>query len=201
MALILGVVTAIFMQERTPNRLKINQLNMHATVFNPVKTIQPFSLVFHNESTFTEQDLKGKWTWLFFGYTFCPDICPTTMTVLSKVFQLLEAQANIALPQVIFVSVDPKRDTLEQLAKYVNYFHSKFKAATGSNTAITQLTSQLGILHYQLPKEPEKDYYLVDHSAAILLINPDGQLQAMHGTPHQVDQLVEDLTKIQQAWR
>lgn len=127
----------------------------------------------------TDESLKGKWSLLFFGYTFCPDICPTTLAVMKQMWdQLPEDTQNQS--QVVLVSVDPERDTPEQLKTYMDYFDPAFTSMTGNQEALGQLATQLNAVYAKVPRlneageeDPELGY-LMDHSANIAILNADG---------------------------
>ena len=152
-------------------------------VLAPPKPVQPFTLVDQRGQPFGLGRLKNHWTFMFFGYTHCPDVCPTTLSVLNQALLQLEDEPEAQQDaQVVFVSVDPQRDTPEQLADYVAYFNEGFIGATGAPDAIAALTRQLGILYVLNDDGGE---YTVDHSASILLMDPAGRLAAVFsGYPH-----------------
>lgn len=153
----------------------------------------------HNEP-FTRASLEGEWTFMFFGYTYCPDICPLTMALLAGAIEEIRTEDPDADPQVVFVSVDPDRDTPEALNQYVGYFNREFTGVTAPMEQLTPFTRSLGILHRKAedPKDPEN--YLVDHSASVLLMNPRGQLQAVLSAPHQIKTLTSDFLQIRKRF-
>ncbi|MGY4532198.1 protein SCO1/2 [Pseudomonas sp. TE3786] len=115
--------------------------------------------------------LKGKWSLLFFGYTFCPDICPTTLAQLRELKTKLPKEAVDNL-QVVLVSVDPNRDTPEQLKKYLGYFDPQFQGLTGELANIQKLANAVSIPF--IPGDTSKENYTVDHSGNLVVIGPDG---------------------------
>ena len=173
-------------------------LNNSGRVANPVdipgllwpnpKQISDFQLIDQNAETFDLEKLKGHWSMIFFGYTHCPDICPTTMTLLDSVIKDLTEnnEKKLSLPQIIFVSIDPKRDTQEHLAEYITYFNPAFYGLTGSEQNISSLTKQLGILYMEITnKDPGNiNDYLMDHSSSILLLDPEARLVGIFSAPH-----------------
>jgi len=166
------------------------------TLLPSAKGVSDFQLTGHDGKPFSHDDLRGKWSFAFFGYTHCPDVCPTSLTMLAQVMKRLEKNDTLdALPQVIFVSVDPERDTPELLEKYVPYFHPDFIGVTGGPQQLLTLTRQLGILYGKSPGDSE-DNYLVDHSAAIILFDPDGNFRAVFGAPHDPDLIAQDFMDI-----
>lgn len=147
------------------------------------RTLQSFSLIDQGEQPFSEANLRDKWTFLFFGYTWCPDICPTTMATLKRVVKLLsDDQGDTAAAQVVFVSVDPERDTPEVLKKYLAYFDGAFIGITGHRNQIDNLVAQARAGYINEP-EQAPGQYLISHSASIFLINPLGQLVGAFSPP------------------
>jgi protein SCO1/2 len=147
------------------------------------KIVQPFSLVDHRGDPFTLEQLKGRWSFLFFGYTNCPDVCPTVLSMLDKVAQELGKEPTLNRDvQFVFVSVDPVRDTPEVLRKYVGNFNPDFIGVTGANESLTPLTRQLGI--YAKPELADAHgHYSMDHGTPVLLIDPAGRLLGVFQSP------------------
>ncbi len=194
-AVVLSLTAGVWLGNQVLNR-KPSLDEISATVLNPPKTISDFRLNSHRNEPFTLDSLKGKWSFLFFGYTHCPDICPTTLHTLAQMDRILaeypDAHANV---QVVFVSVDPRRDTVQQLAKYVPYFNKAFVGVTGHEDEINRVTKQLGVLHVRVEQKQGQDY-LVDHSASVLLFSPKGAMRALFGAPHEAQRLADDFKKI-----
>jgi protein SCO1/2 len=162
------------------------------------KALTAFALEDHHREAFTLDRVTGRWTLLFFGYTHCPDVCPVTLSVLKNaIARMAEADADAELPQVVFVSVDPERDTLEHLASYVSHFNPGFLGVTGSDEKLAVLTRQLGILYLRTEPNADGDY-LVDHTAAVFLIDPRGHLVALFQAPHAVERIARDVARIQE---
>lgn len=134
--------------------------------------------------------LTGKWSLVFFGYTFCPDICPTTLAELRQLKRLLpeEAQKNL---QVLMVSVDPNRDTTEQLKFYLQYFDPEFIGLTGVLPDIQTLSNALSIPF--IPGDTSKPRYTVDHSGNLAIISPDGRQHGFIRAPLDVKKIAEQL--------
>ena len=149
-----------------------------------VSLIREFQLTDQHGEKFDIQSLNGKWSFVFFGYTFCPDICPTTLAVLTAMQkQLQQAPENWSDTQVVFVSVDPERDTQEILANYMDFFNKEFYAVTGSRSEIDKLTGQFGA-GYIMEPETSPGHYLVSHTGAIFLTDSQGALVASFSMPH-----------------
>lgn len=156
------------------------------------KTLTDVNLIDNQENAFTVDNLKGKWSLIFFGYTHCPDVCPTTLTVLKGVKQKLVAHAQeTANTQYIFISVDRERDVPKVLATYVSYFDPEFIGVTGEQAEIEKLTRQLGVVYMRIPDPNNANSYLVDHSASIMLIDPLGRMIALFSAPHKTETIVE----------
>ena len=118
-------------------------------------------------------DFRGKAVLLYFGYTFCPDVCPTTLATISAALQELPADQRGRV-QVIMISVDPERDTPERLADYVRYFDPSFIGLTGTPDQLAQVLKQYRAVAVKVPNEKDPEHYAMDHSAHTYLIGPDG---------------------------
>ena len=167
-----------------------------ATLLPEPRPLQAFQLTDSTGGPFTNDSLQGHWTLLSFGYTHCPDVCPTTLAMLEGVQRRLPADA----PQVVFVSVDPERDTPSRLARYVQYFNPEFLGATGDHEALKGLTQPLGILYQRVEDQNSALGYLVDHSAQIVLVDPQTRLHALFSPPHDPDKIAGDLQQIRAAY-
>lgn len=168
----------------------VREIKIDGLYLTPSKKFNNFQLTDNKGNALTHENLKGKWTMMFFGFTNCGMVCPTTLSSLNKMYQLLEKDVpSDQLPQVLFISVDPERDTVAKLNSYVKTFNSHFIGATGTPEAIAALTKQLHILAI---KVNTKNSYYYDHSAEVLLINPKGDVQAYLSYPHKPEQLVKD---------
>ena len=159
------------------------------------KILQNFSTTDQNEQEFGLDKLIGKWSFLFFGYTNCPDICPITLSVFNEIYTDLHSKNLNDDVQMVFVSVDPKRDSSEQLKDYVAYFNKDFIGLGGSLEKISTLTNQMGIAYFHDEATAEGDY-LVDHSASVFLIDPDGRVVAIMSAPHDPEEMTARFSKI-----
>lgn len=159
----------------------------------PPLTIPDFSLLDHSGKAFTLDGLKGKWNFLFFGYTFCPEVCPTTINTLDTVYSRL-AREDVG---VVFVSFDPERDTVKQLAEYIPYFNEKFVGVTGKETEIKALAAALDISYSSyVPKGSNEEDYQFYHDTTVLLIDPLGRLAARFAAPHSPKFIAEKFNAI-----
>lgn len=174
----------------------VPELSPSTTRLEPPRALRDFAALDHRSRAFTLAQLRDHWTFMFFGYTHCPDICPTTMSTLNALARKIAAAPNMApTPQYVFVSIDPERDTPEQLAKFVPYFNPDFIGVTGTAAAIDALTKQLSVLYLKVDTQSPGGY-LMDHSAALLLIDPRGRLHALMSPPFDTTLMAQDFQKL-----
>jgi len=159
-----------------PPMLSNAQLRAHGTfVFDKPRLVKDFQLTDHLGNAFAKEQLKGKWSLLFFGFTHCPDVCPTTMVELKKVYTQLQETEMAGDLQVVMVSVDPARDTPKKLAEYVPFFHPEFIGVTGEFLALYYFATNVNVAFNKVPQSTGVEGgYDVDHSSNIVLINPMG---------------------------
>lgn len=147
---------------------------------------------------FTNASLGGRWSFMFFGYTQCPDICPTALTLMKEVKKVLLAPDAVSPAptfQVVFISVDPHRDTAELLGQYMAAFDPSFIGVSGDDAALGPLVKKLGV-YYQRNDGADNLHYTVDHSATIYLIDPRGRLAAAFPPPQDTSILLADYRRI-----
>jgi len=177
--------------------IPLPQSSRYITVLPEPRPLEAFSLTDHHGQPFTRDSLKGQWTFMFFGYTHCPDVCPNTLSMLNLVAKrLAAAPAGRNDVRFVFISVDPERDSIEQLAQYVPYFNKEFVGATGTPDQIKALSRPMGVMYMRAPGSEAKENYLVDHSSSIMLLDPRGEWHAMFPAPHDVAGIVEEFTKL-----
>jgi protein SCO1 len=165
------------------------------TLLTPSRAMPDFSLIDQKGRPFGAADLRGRWSLLFFGYTNCPDFCPTTLTTLAAMEKSLAAAKATVLPQVVFVSVDAKRDTPAQLAKYVPYFDPDFIGLTAADQpSIEGFAKKLGV--GVIIQAAADGNYTVDHSGAIFVLDPGGRIAAILSGPFSVGALQGDFQRI-----
>jgi len=180
-------------------RMQVPSEPEFALVLPAPNPVAEFSLLNQHGTPIDQTVFEGQWDLLFFGFTHCPDVCPTTLQVLAAAKATLQENGQVPLPRIVLVSVDPERDTPELMRQYVDYFGEGNLGITGTLDEITKLTSGLGIYfekHAQNDDDngaDDGDDYAVDHSAAVLVINPDGGFEALFSGPHVVDNYVHDL--------
>ena len=157
----------------------------------------PFTLTDHNGRTVTEKDLLGKYSLVVFGYTFCPDICPTELGLMTEALNKLGPKADAITP--VFITIDPKRDTVEQMKNYVGSFHPRFIGLTGTEEQIRQAASGYRVYYAQSGGggggDPKTDAYLMDHSTFIYLMDPKGQYVSHFGYGLSAEDLAGRLEK------
>ncbi len=186
----LGLLAGFILYQLAPGKNAPQQAVPGFLWPNP-KALKAFSLEGDGRQAFDLDSLKGKWTFLFFGYTHCPDVCPVTLSVLAEVERRLSnAKQSAENTQVVFVSLDPQRDNQERLQQYVRYFSPDFLGVTGDEERLSVLTRQLGIVHTRSASGPSGDY-LVDHTASVLLTDPEARLVAVFGLPHNAESIAK----------
>jgi protein SCO1/2 len=164
-----------------------------AVLYPAPRALPEFHLLRSDNAPLTLADWQGHWTVAFFGYTNCPDVCPTTLATFKQVWKRLDPAVAKKL-RFTFVSVDPIRDTPELLARYVGYFSPDFIAATGSDEQLTLLTRALG-LAYSRDKTDNGDYS-VDHSASAVIIDPQGRQIGLFRPPFDPADVAADLSTL-----
>ena len=170
-------------------------------VYPEPRDLNPFKLYDQNEQLVDNQAIAGKWNLVFLGYLSCPDICPMTMAKLSSILPELNKVAAEPV-QVLFVSVDPKRDSADKRKKYVEYFNSNILGLGAEQEELFPFVRNLGLM-YSIPDNDAKDYF-VDHSASVAVINPNGKIVATFKPKIELNQvptieskvLVEDFTTL-----
>ncbi|MGI2258478.1 SCO family protein [Shewanella sp. GXUN23E] len=190
----LGIVTAAKWQRPSPPVLATS------FIFPEARPLAPFHLADQHGQVFDNSRLLGHWSLMFIGFTSCPDVCPTTMGKLAAAYDGMNAKAPL---QVVFVSVDPERDTQAKLASYIEFFNPEFVAATGPHSDLYPLTRQLGMIYSMVG---EGDSYTIDHSASMVLIDPEGRKVAVvkprsdgQSLPQiRLSEMVSDIQAIQQ---
>lgn len=164
-----------------------------ARAFPEPRSMPDFELHDASGEALTQRDLEGQWSLMFFGFTNCPDICPDTLAVLDAAINDLDTMGAESKPQVVFVSVDPDRDDGESLGDYVRWFDEAFIGATGSEAALKSLTGDLGIYYALDEPDPDTGFYTVDHSASVMIIDPQGRLYGRFAPPFDRQDIAADL--------
>ena len=164
-------------------------------LFPQGKSFSGFKLTSHLGETWDSESFKGAYSVLFFGFSNCPDICPTTLLDMQKIDKKLQA-LNIASPRFIFVSVDSDRDTPEVLNEYINFFNPEFYALTGDAANILSVASQLGVAYNVADHQPGDMVYDVDHASALFVLNPKGERIGLFSAPHDIERITQDLATL-----
>jgi protein SCO1 len=164
------------------------------TYLAPARAVPDFSLIDQHGAPFGPRNLDGHWSLMFFGYTNCPDFCPATLAMLATMEKNLLAQRQVR-PQVVFVSVDARRDTPQQLAKYVPYFDPSFIGVTAADqSTVEALARKLGVAVAIVPSAGGG--YTVDHSSAIFVVDPRGKIAAILIGPFTPANLAADFDRV-----
>jgi|APSaa5957512535_1039671.scaffolds.fasta_scaffold184623_1 protein SCO1 len=156
--------------------------------------LEPFTLVDHTGEPFTQQSLQGRWTLIFFGYTFCPDICPITLASIRQFHELLEGSGEKAEVQVVMISVDPERDTQELLSNYVTFFNPEFLGARGEYAETYTLARNMNV-SFSYTRINDEDY-LVNHNGEIMFLDPDGNNVGFFKAPHDPQGMLENFQAV-----
>jgi len=157
------------------------------------KVLSPFSLTDQDAQPFGLDELKGRWTFVSIGFTACGYICPTNMATYKAIDRTIDAADGKPAVNFLFISVDPERDSPERLGQYVRKFNPDFLGATGSHDQLQDLTRTLGVMYARsAEQEAGGTDYMVDHSASILLIDPQARLVAVFSWPHDSDAMAAD---------
>lgn len=168
---------------------ELTELNTY--VYDQGRPLPEFELLNEHGETVTREDLKGRWTFAFVGYTNCPDICPAAMANLRRTEQLLSEE--LPQPEYLLISADPEHDTPEQLRNYVSFFGDDFHGLTGDLETLRAVAKAMNavFVHRQVDGQ-----LLVDHSGHFALLNPDGEMIAVLQPPHDPEALAEAFERI-----
>jgi protein SCO1 len=179
LAIAAGIVAGhyVFPSRHAPPRPQTTALLLH-----DAKPLPAFALTGTDGKPFTQQSLTGHWSFLYFGYTHCPDACPTTLSALDHMMAALAKTPGVPKPTVYFISVDPKRDEPTLLKNYALYFNPDFVGATGDLDALRALTAPLGVEFSYTPASQQGNYS-VNHSSFVVLVDKQGEEVAMFDPP------------------
>lgn len=173
-------------------------VKIDGTILSKPKPIKAFKLESKSYQSFTLNNLKGHWTLMFFGFSNCGYVCPTTLSALSKMTDQLITQLPAAkLPQVVMVSVDPERDTSARIQEYVNSYHAGYIGVRAPIKELKVLSDQMNVVFKKLAsKDGNPKHYMINHSAEIMLIDPNANLRAFFSFPHTGAQMAKDYMSI-----
>jgi len=175
----------------------VNELNELGAIKYPEPfALTTFELTDQDNNAFTNEDFLGQWSLVFFGFTSCPDVCPITMSELAQTYRTLQAQPDQVLPQVVFVSVDPERDSIDRVREYVQRFDSEFIGLIGSGGETANIAAQFFVafskvdegmvdMGHEMPSMPDMQAgdYMMNHNIHVSLVNPQGELTAVVRPP------------------
>mgnify|MGYP003334875119 CR=1 FL=1 len=182
LAFIILVVWGFVWRINQPVIMSHEELRINgAVVLNTPRIFSDFELTDHKGNLFNQERLQDVWTIVFFGFTHCPDICPTTLSILNDTYSKLKDREKERM-QIVMISVDPERDSVEKLAEYVPFFNDEFIGVTGNKHLIRRLTAELNVAYNKVPLDASD--YTVDHSTQLVLINPKGHYHGFFKTPH-----------------
>lgn len=189
-----ALVLGIFFSTQVFNTKKIDSSHFNGTLLDKPREVISFALTGIDDKPFTEKSLTKHWTMMFFGFTRCGSMCPTTMAELAKMYRLLKDRGVSPLPRVVMVSIDTEHDTAARLNTYVHAFDPSFYGAVGEVKEIEQLTHDFGIAYAKISRKLKGGHVVhdIEHTGAILLFNPKGQLMAFFTTPHHAAGLADD---------
>lgn len=184
LALIAGLVAANFWL--APRTIAMTS----GTQLTEPRELPDFALLDQNNHPVHKTDWAGHWTLIFPGFTYCPDVCPTTLGLLKQLKTALGAQGEKV--NVVFLSVDPQRDTPARLAEYIHFFSPAFSAVTANEPQLGAFTKSLAVAYTKVPGN-SADNYSMDHTAALILLDPQVRITAFFTPPHKLEGLVTDL--------
>ena len=173
-----------------------------ATMFAKPRPLPAFSLRQSDGTQLTSGELNGHWTVVFLGFTYCPDVCPTTLAKLAQAQKQWQALPDATRPRVLFVSVDPERDAPLRIGEYAHAFSADTLAATADVPALEDFARALGFVFMKVPGEHYADNpqdYSMDHSANLALIDPQGRMAGMIRPPFQPKAIAADLAALTRA--
>ena len=168
----------------------------NGTILPTPLALDPFKLTGSNGNAITNDSLRGHWTLIFFGFTHCPMICPTTLAAINQAYQQINTTAQAHAPQVLFISVDPERDTPTVIRRYLANFNPNFLGATASKAQLDALAKQLGVAYMKALKSDDPNYD-IQHTGSILVINPQGEWVAVLSSPKSSNTIARDLMRLQ----
>jgi len=197
-----GVYLFTFSQHHGATTISQSPPKVHGLMLTTPRMLPPFSLTTDRNKPFTEARLKGHWSFMFFGFTHCPKVCPTTMAAMNKMYQrLAQSLPKSQLPQVIMVSVDPNRDTVTRMHDYVTTFNPNFIGLTGSMPVLKSMQHSMHVFAEKIATHTaHQQHYDMRHTAAVMVIGPKGQLRGFLSYPQKPDEMIADYKAIIKAY-
>lgn len=192
LAIVAFAVFSLWYKMQKPLIIKDSVLPAYgAYVFETPRLVKAFELLDKDNNQFAKENLKGEWSLVFFGFTNCPDICPTTLSLFKQLKTALKGTEVFDDTQFVMVTVDPARDTPEKLKEYVEYFDPEFNALTGEFLSVHSFATNVNAAFKKILKD---DDYTIDHTGNIIILNEYGDYQGFFKPPF-------DVTKMTQAYR
>lgn len=196
-----SLVFGIFSYQYNSKQAPIGTLLQQASyLYDQQVAIPTFNFIDHEQRTFTVNDISNKWTFWFFGFTHCPDICPITLGTLNAAIDQLHTEHNIDDAFIIFVSVDPDRDQPKQLKTYVSAFGKKVIGVTTNQKDLDTFLKNIGVVAVKQTNENSQTDYLFNHSSSVFLIAPDTGISAIFSSPHTVANFTQDFLTIRENY-
>ncbi|HET9694573.1 MAG TPA: SCO family protein [Steroidobacteraceae bacterium] len=192
-AFVVGLVAARWLL--APREVPV-PVTENATVFQPPRAIPALDLLDPDGRPFTAQSLRDHWSVVFFGFTHCPDVCPTTLTTMAQMKKQLADLPAPRQPRVMLFTVDPERDTPERLREYVRFFDASFGAATGTLDGVQQAAAAFAVPFAKVPLP--QGGYTMDHGAGVFFVAPDGTVLAYSSPPLRAESLARDFRQVVQ---
>jgi protein SCO1 len=171
---------------------KTHLVLQYGTVLPTPRPLAEFQLIDQHGDTFSNANLRGNWTVVFSGFTYCPDICPLTLGQLQAAEQAMTVEKK---HRVVFVTVDPQRDTASSLKQYLNFFVPNWTALTGANTELSALLDSLGMSRVRIPAVRGENYS-IEHSTALVLLDPQGRMAGYWKAPLNTTELAADFSAL-----
>lgn len=172
------------------------------TLFPQARPLPPFSLRQSDGTQLADGELKGHWTLVFLGFTFCPDVCPTTLAELAQAQKTWHSMPESIRPRVLFVSVDPDRDTPAKIGEYAHAFHADTLAATADLPTLENFAKSLGFVFMKVPGksfDQNPNDYSMDHSSNIAVLDPQGRMVGMIRPPFKPADIARDMQALTEA--
>lgn len=196
-AAVAAVAAGVFVATRlvTPPAVDAPAAEIGGYVLDRPREIPAFELIDGSGQPFRTEDFEGRWSFLYFGYTYCPDVCPLSMVELASVKEHLQAALPDAPVDYYLVSVDPARDTPERVGEYAAYFDPNFRGLTGPLAEIDKLAKAAAVV-YVIPEAEEGEPYEVGHSSTFTLVDPEARIRAIFTSPFEAERIAADFERI-----
>lgn len=195
-----GLIAAEYVYDRNdPKGPELQTVRL----FPKPRELPAFELQQSDRTQLIPGELRGHWTLVFIGFTFCPDICPTTLSALAGPQKRWEALPDATRPRLLFVSVDPERDTVERIGEYTHAFHKDTLAATADAPTLERFVKSLSLVYAKVPLSEDAlpDQYTIDHSATLVVLDPQGRMAGVIQPPLKPDAIARDMIALTEAGR